>query len=67
MRAKDSGDWKKDTITEVEFRGLLTKKIDTVKMNYVINDIKRFIRNADALAIWSPNYFHDLVNSLKVV
>ncbi|WP_184547741.1 nucleotidyl transferase AbiEii/AbiGii toxin family protein [Mucilaginibacter sp. FT3.2] len=67
MRAKDSGDWKKDTITEAEFRELLTKKIDTVKMNYVINDIKRFIRNADALAIWSPNYFHDLVNSLKVV
>lgn len=67
IRAKDSGDWKKDTITEVEFRELLAKKIDTVKMNYVINDIKRFIRNADALAIWSPNYFHDLVNSLKVV
>jgi hypothetical protein len=67
MRAKDSGDWQKDTISETEFRELLTKKIDTVKMNYVINDIKRFIRNADALAIWSPNYFHDLVNSLKVV
>jgi hypothetical protein len=67
MRAKDSDDWQKDTISETEFRELLTKKIDTVKMNYVINDIKRFIRNADALAIWSPNYFHDLVNSLKVV
>ena len=67
MRARDSGDWQKDTISETEFRELLKKKIDTVKMNYVINDIKRFIRNADALAIWSPDYFHDLVNSLKVV
>ncbi|MDP9077117.1 MAG: nucleotidyl transferase AbiEii/AbiGii toxin family protein [Bacteroidota bacterium] len=67
MRAKDSGDWKKDTITEAEFRELLTKKIDTVKMNYVINDIKRFIRDTNKLAIWSPKYFHDLVNSLKVV
>jgi len=67
MRARDSRDWQKDTISETEFRELLTKKIDTVKMNYVINDIKRFIRNADALAIWSPNYFHDLVNRLKVV
>jgi hypothetical protein len=67
VRAKDSGDWQKDTISETEFRELLTKKIDTVKMNYVINDIKRFIRNADVLAIWSPDYFHDLVNSLKVV
>lgn len=67
MRAIDSGDWQKDTISEGEFRALLAKKINTVKMNYVINDIKRFIRNADALAIWSSNYFHDLVNSLKVV
>ncbi len=67
MRAKNSGDWQKDTISETEFRDLLAKKIDTVNMNYVINDIKRFIRNADALAIWSPNYFHDLVNNLKVV
>lgn len=67
MRAKDSGDWQKDTISEGEFRELLAKKIDTVKMNYVINDIKRFIRDANALAIWSPNYFHYLVNSLKVI
>ena len=67
IRAKDSGDWKKDTITEAEFRELLAKKIDTVKMDYVINDIKRFIRDANKLAIWSPKYFHDLVNNLKVV
>jgi hypothetical protein len=67
IRAKDSGDWKKDTITEAEFRELLAKKIDTVKMNYAINDIKRFIRDTNKLAIWSPKYFHDLVNSLKVV
>ena len=67
MRAKDSGDWQKDTFSEGEFRELLAKKIDTVKMNYVFNDIKRFIRDANALAIWSPNYFHDLVNNLKVI
>jgi hypothetical protein len=67
IRAKDSGDWKKDTITEAEFRELLAKKIDTVKMNYAINDIKRFIRDTNKLAIWSSKYFHDLVNSLKVV
>jgi hypothetical protein len=67
IRAKDSGDWKKGTITETEFQELLAKKIDTVKMNYAINDIKRFIRDTNKLAIWSPKYFHDLVNSLKVV
>lgn len=65
-RAKDSGDWQKDTITEVEFKQLLSKKIDTVKMDYVINDIKRFVRDSKALAIWSPSYFHDLVGNLKI-
>lgn len=65
-RAIDSGDWVKETITEAEFRQLLAKKIDTVKMDYVVNDIKRFIRNGEALAIWSPSYFHDLATNLKV-
>jgi Nucleotidyl transferase AbiEii toxin, Type IV TA system len=67
IRAKDSGHWKKDTITEAEFRELLAKKIDTVKMDYVINDIKRFIPDTNKLAIWSPRYFHELANNLKVV
>lgn len=67
IRAKDSGDWKKDTISEAEFRELLAQKIDTVKMDYVINDIKRFIRDTNRLAIWSAKYFHDLANNLKVV
>lgn len=65
-RAIDSGDWQKETIMESDFRQLLTKKIDTVKMDYVINDIKRFIRDRSALAIWSPSYFHDLVTNLKI-
>ena len=67
IRAIDSGDWHKETITETEFRELLAKKIDDVKMNYVINDIKRFVRDTNALIIWSPKYFHDLVSSLKVI
>jgi hypothetical protein len=67
IRAIDSGDWHKETITETEFRELLAKKIDDVKMNYIINDIKRFVRDTNALNIWSPKYFHDLISSLKVI
>lgn len=66
IRAKDSGDWKKDTITGEEFRQLLSKKIETVKMDYVINDIKRFIKDPSMLDIWSPQYFHDLTGKLKI-
>lgn len=66
LRAKDSGDWNRDTITEIEFRELLTEKIDTVNMQYVKADIKRFIRDQSTLEIWSPKYFHELAGHLKV-
>lgn len=67
IRAKDSGDWNKDGITEEEFRQLLSDKIETVKMDYVINDIKRFIKDPRVLDIWSPQYFHDLASKLKII
>ncbi|WP_166336564.1 nucleotidyl transferase AbiEii/AbiGii toxin family protein [Sphingobacterium chungjuense] len=65
FRAKDSGDWDGDVISENEFRKLLRKKIDTVNMKYVRNDIKRFIRDYERLDIWSPKYFHDISEHLK--
>ena len=66
LRAQDSGDWKKETITEEEFRGLLADKIDSVRMDYVKADISRFISDTKKLEIWSPVYFHDLVSKLKI-
>ena len=65
-RAKDSGDWDRDEITKEEFRKLLSDKIDAVKMDYVINDIRRFIKDSRMLDIWSPQYFHDIVSHLKI-
>lgn len=66
LRAQNSGDWDKTTITEEEFRELLNKKIDTVDFNRVKADISRFIPDAGVLDIWSPKYFHDLVTHLKI-
>jgi len=66
QRAIDSGDWTKPTITETEFRDLLTKKIDTVNMARVKADISRFIRDQTKLDIWSSKYFHDLTAKLQV-
>jgi hypothetical protein len=66
IRAKDSGDWNKDTMTEAEFRQLLAERIDQVKMDYVINDIRRFVRKPEVLEIWSPSYFHQLTELMKI-
>ena len=65
-RAQDSGDWAGESISEIEFRDLLSKKIDTVNMNYVKADVIRFIKDPTQLDIWSTTYFHDLVSHLKI-
>jgi predicted nucleotidyltransferase component of viral defense system len=65
-RATASGDWRKSTMTDGEFRELLAKKIDSVNMDRVKDDIKRFIPNQDKIAIWSAKYFHDLAKKLKI-
>lgn len=65
-RAQESGDWKEETISEIEFRELLSKKIDTVNMDYVKKDVIRFIKDPAQLDIWSPIYFHDLVANLQI-
>jgi len=65
-RALDSGDWAGESISEIEFRDLLSKKIDTVNMNYVKADVIRFIKDPTQLDIWSTTYFHDLVSHLKI-
>lgn len=64
-RAKDSGDWASESITETQLKELLHRKIDTVNMQYVKDDISRFIRNPSVLEIWTPSYFHDLADKLK--
>jgi len=66
LRALDSGDWKKDTISEEEFRQLLSDRIESVIMAYVKADISRFIKDPMVLEIWSPGYFHDLSSKLKI-
>ena len=65
-RAKDSGDWKKETMNEREFRKLLTDKINSVNMKMLKADIFRFIRDPKTIDHWSAQYFHDLVKQMIV-
>lgn len=65
LRAKDSGDWSKDNITQDELLELLNAKIDNVDFNRIKADISRFIPDPRILEMWSPKYFHDLVGHLK--
>jgi hypothetical protein len=65
IRAVDSGDWPTEFITQDEFMGLLHAKIDQINLDRVRDDIVRFIPDQKVVAVWSPKYFHDLVDHLR--
>lgn len=66
LRAQNSGDWSKSSITVKEFRQLLHDRIHTVDMKRVKADISRFIPDPAVLDIWSVQYFDDLATRLKI-
>lgn len=64
-RAKDSGDWKENSMTKDQFLALLQKKIDSVSFNRIREDVVRFISDDKIIEIWSPQYFSDLVHKIN--
>lgn len=66
QRAQDSGDWQKPTISKEEFLNLLRDKIEATSIEKIKADVRPFVRNLKQLEIWSPQYFQDLSNLLKV-
>lgn len=64
-RAKDTHDWKDDSITNEQITELLDTKIKSVSFSSIKEDVVRFIQNDDVLNIWSPEYFKDLVEKIK--
>lgn len=61
LRAKASGDWIEDAITNDQIKELLHEKINSVSFDQIKEDVVRFIPNDDSLRIWSEQYFSDLV------
>jgi predicted nucleotidyltransferase component of viral defense system len=64
MRAIQSGDWKKDSISPDECKELLNAKIDAVSFKSIKEDIVKYIRDDKVLDIWSPEYFRELVKRI---
>jgi predicted nucleotidyltransferase component of viral defense system len=64
-RAKDTNDWKDDSISNEQIIELLDTKIKSVSFSSIKEDVVRFIKNGDGLNIWSPEYFKDLIEKIK--
>ena len=64
-RAKDTNDWKEDSISTKQINELLIKKIESVSFRRIKEDVVRFIEDDKLLEIWSSQYFKDLTNKMK--
>lgn len=53
-------------LTVKEFRDILFQRIEKLDVETAKMDIEQFIPNAKQLAIWSKQYFHDLVDKLII-
>jgi len=65
LRAKDTGDWQGSSISKKDILDLLKKKIETVDIKNVKEDIERFIPDHTVLDIWSREYFTQLIQQLR--
>lgn len=65
LRAKDTGDWTKETLTQDDVLNLLREKFKVVSFDKVKADVIPFIKDDTLLEIWSEQYFNDLVDKLK--
>ncbi len=65
QRAKETNDWTEDQISQEQILQLLITKIESVAFDSVKEDVVRFIADDQKLAIWSPNYFKDLIQKMK--
>lgn len=65
QRAKETNDWTEDQISLDQILQLLITKIESVAFDSVKEDVVRFIADDQKLAIWSPNYFKDLIQKMK--
>lgn len=67
IRAIDSGDWEKKSMTRNDFMKLLHNKIEVVSFNRILEDIIRFIPDEKVLDIWSARYFTDLSEKIRFI
>jgi hypothetical protein len=66
VRAKDSGHWSENDMSKKQLTELLIARIDNIDFKQVRDDIQRFIPDTKMIEIWSPQYFKDLIEKLKI-
>ncbi len=66
IRSKQSGNLQEEHLTESEFRQLLHQQIDSLDINAARKDVSRFVKDVEALKIWSGEYFHEVAKRMQI-
>jgi predicted nucleotidyltransferase component of viral defense system len=68
QRMRQSGDWDEDqAMTRGAFEELLVQAIDKLDIDNAKRDVRPFLRDATALAVWSKDFFRHLISRIIVV
>ena len=67
VRARQSGNLQGENLTEPDFRQLLHQRIDSLDVAAARNDVSRFVKDVEALKIWSRDYFHELAKRMHII
>ncbi len=66
LRMKQSGHLKQhDILTKIKLLKLLNNKIDNVDFLLAKNDVRNFIKDKNALKVWSKDFFRDIIKGIK--
>ncbi|MBP7706036.1 MAG: nucleotidyl transferase AbiEii/AbiGii toxin family protein [Candidatus Aminicenantes bacterium] len=68
QRMRQSGHWEGPApLTEADLRGLLTRRIERVDIRQIRGEAERFLKDPGALALWSKEFFLDVVSRVKIL
>ena len=65
-RAQQTHGYDSTLMTPTIFKELLKKRILETDINLVKNDVQPFIKDSSEIAIWSTDYFLQLVDHIKI-
>jgi len=68
QRMRQTGHWEGATaLTATEFRLLLSRRIDLVNIDQIRREVEPFVKDTASLALWSKEFFLDVVSRIKIV
>jgi predicted nucleotidyltransferase component of viral defense system len=66
VRARQSGHLLEDRLSGKEFRELLDRRIEALDVGAARADVSMFVKDVEALKIWSRDYFHELAKHVRI-